>query len=248
MNVAKAGMLGAKMLGGSALGSPAVGALANQGIKLAGIFSGPLSGGFVSVLATVSKFALGLSLAGVAITAVILIVQNWDKIMQFVHDNAGFFIVQASKLANTIDYLGQVFNICSTFASTFTSALLKDFSKLPIFGDMAKGLSAAMKTSAADQAAAEANLRSKGLGGTADSIKGSSPAEMAKGSKPAGGNSQQKNSTVVNQTNNFSVQQVPGHDHEKCMRTMVKGSSHAASAGSGNSVGRSMFTHGHQRP
>lgn len=202
--------------------------------------------------------ALGLlrfipPIAGImaAISAVILVIKNWDKLMQFVHEHHRFFIHITAQVVRAGDFLNQMFQRMIGMLGAAAGAVANFIANIPGLGQIGAGMKAAveraMKVDDLTAKRDEQYLRSKGLGGIVDNLKGPKAAQII----TKGGAGRAGGGTVDKSTNNFYVQQVAGHDHEACARTMKKQAAsmmHKASAASGNSVGRSNFTGGATRP
>lgn len=228
------------------------------------LFANPIAGGLLRAVMVVGRFAAGLTLVSVAIIAVVAIVQNWNKVMELVHRNSGFFLRVAAEMAVKIDYLGKVFNICTTFVTTFANSLLQSMSQLPFIGNMAKTLQGVLKQTPQQTENDAATLRRLGYGGLVDTIVGAKNTvglgaknqvygPMPVGAKSAGPLPSAANRAAIaatthnNVTAHITVQTTPGHDHEKCAKTMVSKLKQVSSASTGGSVGRPLSTHGNYR-
>ena len=192
-----------------------------------------------------------MGLVGLAIGALILALTNWDGIMKFVHKNHKFFIHIAAEVVRATDWLNEAFEGMIKWFAQLGAAIGKvmgeigsKIANLPIVGqtglmlkqagnEIQTNMSKAMQVDQMTSTRDEKFLKEKGFGGLVGALKG-------------------KSSTTVNQTNHVTIQQVPGHDHEKCwekgQRKLIKNVIHGTMGSSGNSTGSSIFTQGSGRP
>ena len=192
-------------------------------------------------LLTAARVALGaVGPLGITILAVSLVVANWDRVMKVVHANSGFFIHIAAQTARMIDHLGLTFRKLGSAIMWLFETIGAYMSSIPMMAEFGQHMQiAALQAQNKIQRALKPDemtlkrdvkdLQRRGAGWYVDAVKG-------------------PKQTVVNQTNNITVKQVPGHDHDKCWKDGVSKLIHASSAGSGNSVGRSINHGGATRP
>lgn len=201
---------------------------------------------------TTAFVTLGPWIIGIAAAVGILVasMKAWDIATRFVTQHQAFFTHVATQAARAIDQLSasiggligaigntlkQIGNAVSAInptAGNFITplsgkqskelAMLGSIASFALNAGMANALSVNEKTAKQDAAYW---------------------ATKAHPSKPA-----IINKTEIHQTNNITMTPVKGHDHDACIKNMSKNLLHAASAGSGNSVGRSLNTGGATRP
>ena len=193
---------------------------------------------------------------GLTIAAIMLIYANWDKITKFINEHQRFFIHIAAVVVASIDWVSSAFQGLLKTLGAVATGIGKFIASIPGMSGLGQSIMKAadgfMKVDDVTAKRDEKYLIGKGLGDLVGAIKGTdTAAAAAKGTgKPAVA---AKQVTVVHDhsSHQYTVQEVKGHDHKECAKTLQKATSklqHAASAAGGNSVGRSGMSGGMTRP
>lgn len=163
-----------------------------------------------------------------AIGAAFLAVKNWDK------------IVALGKKAMVMFEVG--LNVFVANIAALAGKLGRFISGMPGMAD------AGMAIMQAATKAAQASAKNIEAGKKAFN-EPITPVQASKGAAPQGnGHFFNPRATVINQTNNITMKEDKGHDHDKCWQYGTRKMAHTAAAASGNSTGRSINSGGSTRP
>lgn len=256
----RAGFMGLQLIFGPLLG---VFKLAGPIIKFVASGLGPLASTILPRLGLAGMTAVRfLGPLGIAIAAVALVVQNWDKIMKFVHENQKFFINIVTQVVKFGDKLNEMLKKLGEMLGEAGKAIAGFVAKIPGLKELGAQIQTtianAMKVDAKTDAENRKYLASKGLQGVTDTITGTAKAGAAnpapKVQVPVKAGAHGNSVKVGTVNNNITVQQVPGHDHNGCIENISKAlkrfgkdAAHAANAASGNTVGRAYCQFGNSK-
>lgn len=220
--------------------------LLGGGIRLiqAGFMGLQLLGGPVgkAIWGAVTGFKL-FTPQGLAITAAIIAltvaVKNWDKIVEFAKQHVDWLKVGLVALCDFADMAGKAIGWLAKQLGGFVNGVLGMLNLPQIqLGKVDSGV-----LDYANKRLGQMGML-KDIDNWAKTGAKPPPPLFVPPPLPGGGG---KHGGHVTQHNVFNVQQVPGHDHEKCLRTLTKGAQHTAYGASGNSVGRPMAAKGNYR-
>jgi hypothetical protein len=227
--------------------------------------------GFIGLKFVLPLVTKGLGPLGLALTAVGLIWDHWSDVMNVVRKNSDLVINVMADVAWAMDYMGIV---CSKLVGVFFRVgrqLAGLIGSIPGGGQAGESINKWLQdlTAVGDQRFNEKYLRSKGMGGIVDYVKGGPVAGQVNTGMGAYlqaviAASAASKSAPITQHNTYSptinVNTTTSPEELKAMlnkekdnfanytvKKLAQTGGHRASASSGNSVGRSIFNRGSGR-